>query len=231
MLYEIDTLTARIVAGPAPVPAELRGLAPGSLADLSAALDPCPDAYRGRGFWPARVVPAALDPAMQRVSDRTIETPDPATRTVAVRALVVDLTPAEIEARAAAAAAALADAQAAAVAANNGSAGRAREAYLTAVPGQATTYAAKQAEVQRWIADGRPDDAGAASYPWAGDRADLRIVTVASVLAEWETVTAAWETVGRQIERERERVNGEIGAAATLDEIQAVRDSAAYPAP
>lgn len=125
--------------------------------------------------------------------------------------------------------AALAAARVSAVAANNGSAGRAREAYLTAVPGQATTYAAKQAEVARWIEAGRP--ATATAYPWAGDRADLRSVTVAEVLAEWEGVTAAWETVGRLIERERERVNGEIGAAATLDEVQAARDSAAYPVP
>ncbi|CAO3434279.1 hypothetical protein [Azospirillum endophyticum] len=128
-------------------------------------------------------------------------------------------------------AAALTAARNAAVAANNSAAGRAREAYLTAVPGQATTYAAKQAEMQRWIAAGRPVDATAAAYPWAGDRADLRAVTVAAVLAEWEAVTEAWETVGRQIERERERVNGVITAAGSLDAVQAARDSAAYPSP
>lgn len=126
---------------------------------------------------------------------------------------------------------ALAAARIVAVTANNATAGKAREAYLTAVPGQATTYAAKQAEVSRWIEAGRPADATAAAYPWAGDRADLRAVTVAAVLAEWEAVTAAWEVVGRQIERERERVNEAISAAGTPEAIQAARDSAAYPAP
>ena len=128
-------------------------------------------------------------------------------------------------------AAALLAARAAAVSANNQAAGKAREAYLTAVPGQATTYAAKQAEVQRWIAAGRPDDATADAYPWAGDRADLRSVTVADVLAEWEAVTAAWEAAGRLIERERERVNEAINSAGTLEAIQAARDGAAYPSP
>lgn len=118
-----------------------------------------------------------------------------------------------------------------AITANNSAAGRAREAYLTAVPGQATTYAAKQAEVVRWIAAGRPADATADAYPWAGDRADLRAATVADVLAEWEAVTTAWEAAGRQIERERERVNAAIIAAGSLDAVQAARDSAAYPRP
>lgn len=128
-------------------------------------------------------------------------------------------------------AAALSAARASAIAANNAAAGKAREAYLTAVPGQATTYAAKQAEVSRWIAAGRPADATEAAYPWAGDRADLRAVTVAAVLAEWEAVTAAWEVVGRQIERERERVNDAINTAETLGSIEAARDSAVYPPP
>lgn len=128
-------------------------------------------------------------------------------------------------------AAAVAAARAIAVVGNNAAAGRAREAYLTAVPGQATTYAAKQAETVRWINAGRPADAAGDLYPWAGDRADLRGVTVADVLAEWEAVTAAWEGVGRQIERERERVNEAIKAAMTREDIQAALDGACYPAP
>lgn len=128
-------------------------------------------------------------------------------------------------------AAALAAARTTAVAANNSAAGRAREAYLTAVPGQATTYAAKQAEMVRWVGEGRPTGATAIAYPWAGDRAGLRGVTVAEVLAEWEAVTAAWEAVGRLIERERERVNEAIGTASTRDAVDAARDSAAYPSP
>jgi hypothetical protein len=118
-----------------------------------------------------------------------------------------------------------------AITANNNAAGRAREAYLTAVPGQATTYAAKQAEAARWVAEGRAVAATAAAYPWAGDRAGLRGVTVAEVLAEWEAVAAAWEAVGRQIEAERERVNLAIGTAGTAAAVMAAREGATYPTP
>ncbi|SMH62832.1 hypothetical protein [Azospirillum agricola] len=119
----------------------------------------------------------------------------------------------------------------AAIAANNAAAGKARERYLTPGTGQETTYAAKQAEVGRWIAAGRSADATAATYPWAGDRAELRAVTVVEVLGEWEAVTAAWETVGRQIEGERERINEAISAAGTPAAIQAARAGASYPSP
>lgn len=138
--------------------------------------------------------------------------------------VVVAKTPVEI-------AATLAEARATAVTANNAAAGRAREAYLTAVPGQATTYAAKQAETVRWIEAGRQADVTATAYPWAGDRAALRSVTVGEVLAEWEAVTTAWELVGRQIETERERINLAISAAGNLPAIQAAQTSVAYPVP
>ncbi len=119
-------------------------------------------------------------------------------------------------------------ARAAAIAANNGAAGKAREVYLTAVPGQSQTYAAKQAEATRWIAAGRPTDAAATAYPWANDRARLRQVSVSAVLAEWETVAAGWEAAGRRIEAERERVNSDITAAQTLADIKEAQEGAVY---
>jgi hypothetical protein len=125
-------------------------------------------------------------------------------------------------------AAALSAARACAVADNNAAAGRAREAYLTAVPGQSTTYAAKQAEADRWTAAGQPAEVEATAYPWAADRADLMGLAITDVLAEWSAVAAAWGVAGRRIERERERVNGLIGAATSLAEIQAALGSADY---
>ncbi|SMH59488.1 hypothetical protein [Azospirillum agricola] len=142
---------------------------------------------------------------------------------------LVDLTVDELAAQAGIAEAALKNARAAAVAANNAAAGRVREAYLTAVPGQETTYAAKQGEVARWVAEGRPADVNPEFYPWAGDRAELRNVTAADVLAEWQTVTNGWEAIGRQIEKERERVNDMIAASGSLADIEAARMSAVYP--
>ncbi|MBP2230827.1 hypothetical protein J2847_004136 [Azospirillum agricola] len=165
-----------------------------------------------------------FDAATHRQAAAYTDTPDTDNNRVVRVWAIEPIPPEEI-------AAALATARAAAVLANNAAAGRAREAYLTAVPGQATTYAAKQAEMMRWVVSGRLADVTADAYPWAGDRAQLRAVTVAEVLAEWEAVTAAWETVGRQIEAERERVNLAIEVASDMPAIQAARDSADYPSP
>lgn len=94
------TLSGPSITGPAgPIPPELQGLAPESLADLSASLDPCPDEFQGLGYWPAAFVPAAFDPETQRLSDQMDETSDPTRKVVVVTPLVVNLTPAEIEAR------------------------------------------------------------------------------------------------------------------------------------
>ncbi|CBS87024.1 hypothetical protein [Azospirillum lipoferum] len=166
----------------------------------------------------------SFDASTHRQATTYVDTPDPDNDRIVRVWGVEPIPPEEI-------AAALAAARALAVTANNEAAGRAREAYLTAVPGQATTYAAKQAEVGRWVDAGRPADAAADAYPWAGDRAERRAVTVAQVLTEWDAVTAAWESVGRLIECERERVNEAIAAAGTVEAIQAARDSAAYPTP
>lgn len=99
-MYEIDLSgPPRVVAGPVHLPAELAGLAAESLADLSAALDPCPDRFRGHGFWPAVPDAPIYDPETQRLSGQSDETPDAAARVVRVAPLVVNLTPAELAAR------------------------------------------------------------------------------------------------------------------------------------
>jgi hypothetical protein len=175
-----------------------------------------------------------FDPTTHRI-DRVERIVDDEAQTITTRAIIVPLS---VDERAAidaanadlvaAAAATLSAARARAVADNNAAAGRAREAYLTAVPGQSTTYAAKQAEADWWVAAGRPTVVDASAYPWAADRADLMGLTIPDVLAEWSEVAAAWGIVGRRIERERERVNGLIAVAETVAAIQAALGSADY---
>lgn len=121
--------------------------------------------------------------------------------------------------------------RAAAVAANNDAAGRARLAYITAIPGQSETYAKKQAEALRWSAAGQPADVAAADYPWAARRAARMITTVAAVLAEWSAIIVAIEDPGLDIEDERERVNELIASAGTPSAIRVAKESARYSVP
>jgi hypothetical protein len=176
----------------------------------------------------------AFDPCTHRI-DRVERIVDDEAQTITTRAIIVPLSADEraaiVAANAAlvaAAAATLSAARMQAVADNNVRAGKAREAYLTAVPGQSTTYAAKQAEADRWVSAGRPTAVDTAAYPWAADRADLMGVAITDVLAEWSAVAAAWGVAGRRIERERERVNGLIADAETVAAIQAALGSADY---
>lgn len=52
MDYQRIILSGPVIDGPPGLPAALVGLSKGSLADLSAALDPCPAEYAGIGYWP-----------------------------------------------------------------------------------------------------------------------------------------------------------------------------------
>jgi hypothetical protein len=52
MNYQRKTLPETDVGEPGPLPEELVGLADDSLADLSAALAPCPEQFVGQGFFP-----------------------------------------------------------------------------------------------------------------------------------------------------------------------------------
>lgn len=84
--------------GPVALPAPLVGLSADSLADLSAAIDPCPIEWAGLGFWPWREEVPAWDPDTQKLGDVPSLTPDVDGCVVIVRRPVVDLTEAEIEA-------------------------------------------------------------------------------------------------------------------------------------
>ncbi len=98
MFYRVKLSPLSIESGPGDLPAALAGLDHASLADLSAALNPCPPEWVGLGFWPGFAAYAPYDPTTQRLSDQVDPTPDPVTRTVVVTPLVVNLTSAEIKA-------------------------------------------------------------------------------------------------------------------------------------
>lgn len=59
MNYQRKTLPDIDIGQPGFLPDELVGLADESLADLSAALDPCPDQFVGEGFFPVADPPPA----------------------------------------------------------------------------------------------------------------------------------------------------------------------------
>jgi len=92
MHYPIRIADRALLGPAAPLPPALVGLAPESLADLSAALAPCPQAYQGLGYWPQVRGATDHDPETQRLSDQLDEVVSPDTRTVVVTPLVVNLT-------------------------------------------------------------------------------------------------------------------------------------------
>lgn len=71
MDYQRIILAGPTIDGPPGLPDALLGLADESLADLAAALDPCPPEYVGIGYWPIR--PAAPLPAYKIAVDRHVE--------------------------------------------------------------------------------------------------------------------------------------------------------------
>lgn len=98
MHYKID-LQSLVVIGRDGVPAALAGLPNDILADPAAHIVPCPRDFAGFGWWPVHSEVPDYDQSTQRLSGQIDETPDPTTKTVTVRPLVVNLTPAELEAR------------------------------------------------------------------------------------------------------------------------------------
>lgn len=118
-----------------------------------------------------------------------------------------------------------------ATAQNNAAAGKARLAYITDVPGQAETYAKKQAEALCWVAAGRPAEVDPAAYPWAARRATRLTLAVAVVLAAWDAIVVAVEEPGLDIEDERERINALIAVAEAPSAVRAALASSSYPMP
>lgn len=66
--YQRIILSGPTIDGPPGLPAALVGLADESLADLSAAADPCPAEYVGIGYWP--IQPAAPTPVYKVAVNR-----------------------------------------------------------------------------------------------------------------------------------------------------------------
>lgn len=75
------------------VPPELVGLAPASLSDLSAALNPCPAKWQGLGIWPTLIEADPYDPATHTTGALSAPVADPARKVVIRRPAIVPLPP------------------------------------------------------------------------------------------------------------------------------------------
>lgn len=99
MFARINLSTGQIDGGIlSTLPADLIGLSQASLEDISAAIDPAPDAYAGVGYWPANVATPDFDPLTQAIGDGFDMTVDTDARRVTATQKVRPLTPEEIEA-------------------------------------------------------------------------------------------------------------------------------------
>lgn len=91
-------------------------------------------------------------------------------------------------------------------------AGRARSRYLTTVPGQEATYAAKYSQAQAYIAAGYPT---ATLYPWIAQEASRTGLTPSQAADRIKATGDGWANViGPAIEGLR--IGGKDGLAALL---------------
>lgn len=91
-------------------------------------------------------------------------------------------------------------------------AGRARSRYLTTVPGQEATYAAKYAQAQAYIVAGYP---AATPYPWIAQEASRTGLTPTQAADRIKATGDGWANViGPAIEGLR--IGGKDGLAALL---------------
>jgi len=103
-------------------------------------------------------------------------------------------------------------------------AGSARTRYITTVPGQSETYAAKAADAANYKAAGYPV-ANLANYPWVQAEAQAingAAPTASQAQAAADSILAAqaaWAAVGVKIEQQRRAANTAIQAAGTLADV------------
>lgn len=99
MIYQrISLPTGTPVGEPGPLPAALLGLENLTLADLPAALDPCPEEWADTGFWPLIDATPEFDPATHRLDGTWTDTPDTEARTVTRVCGLRAITPEEVAA-------------------------------------------------------------------------------------------------------------------------------------
>lgn len=78
---KVQIADAVVIEHQSAIPPELAGWTDEALADVTAAVDPCPEHWQGIGFWPVVTAPVEFDPGMQRLSDNAADLQvDPATR-------------------------------------------------------------------------------------------------------------------------------------------------------
>lgn len=91
-------------------------------------------------------------------------------------------------------------------------------------PNKDATYQEKAAELQRWIAAGRPNQAG--GYPYMEAEAQARGVALETVGAEIETARNLWQQIDPQIEAISRAGKVSAQAATTASEAQTAVDNA-----
>lgn len=98
MIYQrISLPTGTPVGEPGPLPAALLGLENLTLADLPAALDPCPEEWADTGFWPLIDETPEFDPATHRLDGTWTDTMDTEARTVTRVAGIEPLPPPSVD--------------------------------------------------------------------------------------------------------------------------------------
>ena len=107
----------------------------------------------------------------------------------------------------------------------DGDAGKAREILLTTVPGQAMTYLKKEADAEKFKADGYPE-VDIDNYPWIAAEARARSDTGQQVADLILTQAAAWTVIGVAIEEERIRGKVEVEQQQSVTGVNNASDKA-----
>jgi len=107
----------------------------------------------------------------------------------------------------------------------NGAAYAARGRYIT--HGKSTTYAAQNAEVQKWISAGEPSIVSDVDDPRAAQRAAIKTVkgvptTTVEVLSEWKAIITLWITKDMEIVEIVESAKIDLNLASTLEDAKMI---------
>lgn len=101
-MYQLINLAdLALIGGPAPLPPEMVGLTDAVLSDFTAAMDPPPVGYEGKGLWPVTFsAPVDLNAATEIATDDVASrAPDPDSKTITAVYGKRTLTPEELAAR------------------------------------------------------------------------------------------------------------------------------------
>jgi len=103
-------------------------------------------------------------------------------------------------------------------------AGRARQRYITSVPGQAETYLLKAQEADTYAAAGYPADL--TQYPWLTKETQATGMTPRAAADAIIAQRDAWVVIGSSIELERRKGKLAVDASAAISDAIKARDLA-----